>query len=141
MAARSMRTIAWLILRGHLCLLAWFLPDASKIVSLHRLLALLTPSAPFRPYECFTEREIVHLVQAKLAHPWRMRGRRCLREGVLCFHLLRLANVPAELHFGVFAEARGRELAHCWVVVGGRSVTSPPQDAYALVLTHGVATS
>lgn len=134
-----MRPLAWLMLRCHLRLLLWLLPDASKVVPLHRLLALLTPSAPFRPYEDFSECEIVELVQASLVHPWRMRGRRCLREGLLCFHFLRLANVPAELHCGVFAEARGRELAHCWGVVRGRSVTSPPQDAYALILTHGVA--
>jgi hypothetical protein len=125
----------WL-LRWHIGWLALLLPDASQLVPLARLLAWLTPRGPLRCYRGLSEQEIVRLVRNRLHRPWRMRGRRCLREALLCFHFLRLAGVPAEVHFGVFVRARGREFAHCWVVVSGRCVTSPPQDDYVLVHAH-----
>lgn len=127
------------LLSCHVGFLALLIPDASKLVPLRKLLAWMTPDRPSRLYAGLSEQDVVQLVQCRLAHPWRMRGRRCLREGLLCFHFLRLIGVPAELHFGVFAQPRGRELAHCWVVVHERCVTLPPQDPYLFILRHGTA--
>jgi len=134
-----MTRVGRLLLRCHIGCLALVLPDASKLLPLKNLLAWMTPRDALGWYRGMAEQEIVEMVQRRLAHPLRMRGRRCLREGLLCFHFLRLAGVPAELHFGVFVRSRGRELAHCWVVVQGRSVTLPPQDDYMLILRHGVS--
>lgn len=134
----SMTRVSRLLLCCHISCLALLIPDASKLVPLRKLLNWMTPDRPSRWYVGVTEQDIVQLVQWRLAHPWRMRGRRCLREGLLCFHFLRLIGVPAELHFGVFAQARSGELAHCWVVVHDRCVTLPPQDAYLLILRHGI---
>lgn len=69
-----------------------------------------------------------------------MRGRRCLRTGLLLFHFLRLAGAPAVLTFGVYSEQKaGREQAHCWVSVAGRCVSDPPEAEHAVILVHGAA--
>lgn len=129
-SARACRL--WL-LRLHLGMLASILPDASRIIPLPQLLRLFTPMRPSRFYTGISEEQLMAILQRRLSHPWRMRGRSCLREGLLGFYFLRLLAVPAELHFGVFEEARDRELAHCWVVVEGRCVTSPPQQTYVTI--------
>ena len=134
-----MRRLTLFLLHLHVGCLALLIPDASKLVPLRKLLAWMTPDRPARWYAGISEQDVVHLVQHRLAHPWRMRGRRCLREGLLCFYFLRLIGVPAELHFGVFVQPRGSELAHCWVVVHDRCVTLPPQDPYLLIYRHGTA--
>jgi len=131
-----MRSWQMRLMRWHLELVAAILPDASKLLSLRTLLAWATPRHPSRLYRELDEQCVLNLVRQRLAHPWRMRGRRCLREGLLCFYFLRLINVPAVLHFGVFAEAKGHEMAHCWVSVENRWVTEPPGQAFVPILTY-----
>lgn len=121
------------VLRLHLGMLAAILPDTSRRLPLQQLLRLFTPDRPSRFYSGITEEQLMTILQRRLAHPWRMRGRRCLREGLLCFYFLRLLGVPAELHFGVFEEARHHEYAHCWVMVEGRCVTKPPEQNYVTI--------
>ena len=137
-----MRRLRSAILRGHVSLLALVIPDLARRLPLARLLALFTPRGPGRLYAGFTSDEIVHVVQRRLQRPWRMRRRPCLRLGLLLFHFLRLAGVPAVLHFCVYRqtlgpESSGREQAHCWVTVDGRCIASPPEDEHVVILVHG----
>jgi hypothetical protein len=59
-------------------------------------------------------------------HPWLMRDRRCLRQGLIGYRYLRKAGYQPELHFGVEANSLDEEVinAHCWVVVEGKPVIS-----------------
>lgn len=125
------------MLRCHVALLALAIPDLSRRLPLPRLLALFTPRGPSRLYSGMREDEIADIVRRVLRRPWRMRGRRCLRLGLLLFHFLRLAGLPAELNFGVYKRhVTGREQAHCWVTVAGRCVSSPPADEHVVILVH-----
>ena len=123
------------IMRLHIALLALVIPDLSRLLPLATLLRLFTPRRSIAFYAGLSEEQIVALVVRHLRHPWRMRGRRCLRVGLLAFYFLRLAGIHSHLHFGVFTTSRPRELAHCWITVDGRCLTEPPQDAYVPILT------
>ena len=80
-----------------------------------------------------TQEQVLLAIERRLRSPWRMRGRPCLRRGLLTFYFLRLAGIPAVLHFGVY---RAGEQAHCWVEVDGQCIADPPLQPYALVLVH-----
>lgn len=125
------------MLRVHVATLAVMIPDLSKRLSLTRLLALFTPRRHCPRYATLTQDEIVRTIQRCLRAPWRMRGRPCLRRGLLLFYFLRLAGIPAVMHFGVYRSSGPRDYAHCWVTVHGQCVADPPQQPYALVLVHG----
>lgn len=101
------------------------LPDLSRHASLQRLLRWYTPAQAARPWSAYRAEDILAHIDGHLARCRRMRGRRCLRRGLLAFYFLRLAGHPAVLHLGVFARPQGRTLAHCWVSVGG-IVDDPP---------------
>lgn len=126
------------ILRSHVWLLATFLPLLVKLVPLGRLVKLLTPPARFTPYVAFTPNRIMEIVGRRLRRPRNMRRRACLRKGLLLFHMLRLSGTPAVLHVGVFPPNGESERlrAHCWVSVGGRCVSDPPDNEVALRLTY-----
>lgn len=125
------------ILRLHVMLLAAVIPDLSKFLPLPALLRMFTPRRPSMVYEGLSEQSIVTSILQRLRNPWRMRGRRCLRVGLLSFYFLRLAGIPVELRFGVYTLAGPRELAHCWITLGGRCLTEPPREAYVPILTWG----
>lgn len=101
------------------------LPDLSRVTPLERLLRWYTPAAPAAAWAGREPADILAQIDRHLAGCRRMRGRRCLRRGLLAFYFLRLAGRPAVLHMGVFAQAQGRTLAHCWTSVGDL-VDDPP---------------
>ena len=130
------------LLRVHVGLLALVIPDLAKRLPIRRLLAAFTPRGPSPFYAGLDAEEIIRVVQRRLRRPWRMRRRPCLRLGLMLFHFLRLAGVPAVLHFCVYRqtldrESLGREQAHCWVTVDGRCIASPPEDEHVVILVHG----
>jgi len=127
------------ILRLHVAALALLIPDLSKRLTLAKLLKLFTPRPTCRRYASLTQDEILRTIERRLRAPWRMRGRPCLRRGLLLFYFLRQAGIPAVLQFGVYRGGGSREQAHCWVTVDGECVADPPQQPYALVLVHGDA--
>lgn len=129
-------TKCWLF-RIHLALLAWIFPELRKRLSLARLLALFTPRSNDRRHTHLTEQEIVRAVDRQLRGAWRMRGRPCLRRGLLLFHFLRKAGVPALLNFGVYHASNPRDQAHCWVTVDGRCAADPPLQPHVVILVHG----
>jgi hypothetical protein len=116
-------------LRCHLWLAARLLPVRAKRRSIERLLVEATPPEGFAPYRGVAAQPIVDAVRATLARPWRMRGRRCLREGLVAFRFLRLAGHPAVLHFAVASRSPADRLsAHCWVTLDGAAVLDGPRD-------------
>lgn len=102
------------------------LPDLTRLAALERLLRWYTPRGPSAAWSHLSEREILDSLDRHLAGCRRMRGRRCLRRGLLAFYFLRLAGHPAVLHVGVFARPQGRTLAHCWTSIG-MIVDDPPR--------------
>lgn len=115
--------------------LAWRLPRLLRRKPLLTVLAELTPrsgSAQGAPAE------IVAATQRILRRPWRMRGRRCLREGILAYHALRRAGHPAALHFAVLrgSQRLARLRAHCWVSLAGEVLLNAPEGDYAELLVY-----
>ena len=71
-------------------------------------------------------------------HPWLMRDRRCLREGLIGYRFLRKAGFHPELHFGIETKSLDHEFinAHCWVVVDGKSVIGEKLPGMETVHIH-----
>jgi len=117
-----------LLLRGHVWVFATVLPALVWLLSLRRLVSLLTPSRVFRPYAGVAAEEIVSIVARRLAHPRVMRRRPCLRQGLTLLHFLSLAGLPAELHVAVYPPSTDprRLHAHCWVSLDGRDLIPGP---------------
>jgi hypothetical protein len=125
----------WL-LKVHVGSLACIIPDISKRLGIKRLLAMFTPKRPSRVYEGMSADEIVAVIERRLARPWRMRGRKCLRKGLLTFYFLRLAGYEPELHFAVFARKQKHEKAHCWVMLDDKLLGEPPHEPHVVMLIY-----
>jgi hypothetical protein len=97
---------------------------------LDEILRRATPDAGSRAYADLPPAEIVAAVKASVARPWRMRGRPCLREGLLAFHYLSLAGHRPVLHFGIVPRtaATAHPRAHCWLSLNGKTVLNPPLE-------------
>jgi hypothetical protein len=115
------------------------LPDLSRRVSMATLLRWYTPPTAVTAWSRRSAAEILAHVDRHLAGCRRMRGRRCLRRGLLAFYFLRLAGHPAVLHLGVFARPQGRTLAHCWVTVGDLIDDPPTAPCTQVLQWHGGA--
>jgi hypothetical protein len=125
--------------RWRLRWLAWRLPRLLRRQTLLALLADLTPDrsgAQGAPNG--SPAAIVAATQAILRRPWRMRGRRCLREGLLAYHALRRAGYPAALHFSVLRGSQRLERlrAHCWVTLDRAMLLNAPEGDYAELLVY-----
>jgi hypothetical protein len=116
------------LFRMHLWSAARWLPVGAKRRTIEELLTNATPPKSEQPYRGLEADSILDSVRAVTSRPWRMRGRRCLREGLLGFRFLRLAGYSPQLHFGV--EPGSVHLdhlrAHCWIVLDGQCVMNPP---------------
>jgi len=128
-----------IILTAHIKLAATFMPLLVRLVPFNRLLAQLTPPLWRRPYAGLSAEQIRSAVERCLRRPRNMRRRACLRKGLLLFHFLRLAGLPAELCFGVFAPRQNAERmhGHCWVTLNGAAMSDPPIESATVVLRHG----
>ena len=114
--------------RSDLWVAARLMPMFTKRNDLEPLLLMATPAPGLRAYDDLAAPEIIDAVKASVARPWRMRGRRCLREGLLAFHYLALAGHAPLLHFGVVPQSLGskKPAAHCWVSIDGKIMLNPP---------------
>ena len=128
----------WL-LRGHIGVLATLMPLAVRLVTVQRLVRLLTPPRWLRPYAAVTAPEMAGFVAHRLRRPRMMRRRTCLRQGLVLFHFLRLAGLPAAVHFGIFSPATDprRLHGHCWVTLGDVCLSPPPEEPVAVLLSRG----
>lgn len=115
--------------------LAWRLP---RLLRTEPLLAVLAALTPQQARAGDAPAEIVAATQRILRRPLRMRGRRCLREGLLAYHALRAAGHPAALHFGVLRGSQQLERlrAHCWVSLGTQVLLNAPDGDYAELLVY-----
>jgi hypothetical protein len=116
------------VLRGHVWIFAAVLPALVWLMALRRLVRLLSPARVFRPYAGLGADEIVAAVARRLAHPWVMRRRPCLRQGLTLMHFLRLAGLAAELHVAIYPPSNDprRLHGHCWVSLDGRDLMPGP---------------
>lgn len=126
------------ILRFHIGLVTTIMPLLVRFIPMRGLLWLVEQPAGWTPYRGVPSERIIEMTAHRLRNPRNMRRRRCLRHGMTLFHFLRLAAVPAVMHFGVLGPATsGQRLhAHCWVTVNGK-VVDPPLAPVAIVLTRG----
>lgn len=97
--------------------------------------APLTSSTPYRG---LPSAYIVASVNRAVRHPWLMRDRRCLREGLLAHRFLRLAGFDPDLRFGVDPQSlhAPRLSAHCWVCLEGRPVVSDSLPGMVEIYRH-----
>jgi hypothetical protein len=114
--------------RASLWLAARLLPFFTR-GQLDRMLKRATPPIFARAYQELSWRQILDAVQRTVRNPRRMRGRRCLREGLLAFYYLTLAGYGPLLHFGLVpgSLSGSRPRAHCWITLGGTCVLNPPE--------------
>lgn len=93
---------------------------------------------PARPYRGLAAEAIVDAVRRVTRHPWFMRDRRCLRQGLLAYRYLTAAGFRPTLHFGVdrTSLADRRLKAHCWVVLDGRPVIGPPNETMVTIFVY-----
>ncbi len=125
-------------LRVHVGLLATFIPLLVKFISLPRLAKLLTPPGWLGLYRRASAELIVETVHRRLATPRNMKRRSCLREGLVLFHFLKLAGIPAVMHFCVYQqqENSSRMHAHCWVTVDDAAILEPPANPHVIMFVH-----
>lgn len=122
----------------HVWVVAKALPVAVAMVSLKRLLRLVSPPYRYRPYRGVPVPRIVGMVERSLRHPRLMRRHRCLRKALMLYHFLRLSGMEAVLHFSVPPPSgKGEDLvAHCWVSLGPGELFDPPEVRAAEVLRY-----
>ncbi|KRB26041.1 MULTISPECIES: lasso peptide biosynthesis B2 protein [Mesorhizobium] len=96
------------------------------------------PLASSTPYRGLPSAYIVARVNRTVRHPWLMRDRRCLREGLLGHRFLRFAGFDPELRFGVDPKSlrTPRVSAHCWVCLDGRPVVSDSLPGMVEIYRH-----
>ncbi len=125
-------------LRVHVGLVATFIPLLVKFVPLKTLAKLLTPPTWLVIYRRIPAEFIVETVHRRLESPRNMKRRSCLREGLVLFHFLKLAGIPAVMHFCVYQQQENspRMHAHCWVTVDDAAISSPPTDPHVIMFIH-----
>lgn len=131
------------LFRSELWLRARLLPLRLKGRSLRQTLELAEPPVGARRFEGFAAARIVQAVRRTTRHPWVMRDRRCLREGLLAYRFLTEAGFRPRLHFGVEPDVvtSARVAAHCWVTLGGRTVIGESQIPYVELFVHPADTT
>lgn len=124
--------------RWNLWIAARLMPVFTKKRPLTEILQRATPDPRTRAYGDMPPGEVIAAVKAVVARPWRMRGRRCLREGLLAFHYLALGGHRPVLHFAIVPKTAltTRPRAHCWVSLNGETVLNPPQEPMLDLFTY-----
>ncbi|MBN9075974.1 MAG: hypothetical protein BGN87_09265 [Rhizobiales bacterium 65-79] len=102
------------------------------------MLALAEPAAGRRHFAGLPAAYVVRAVRRTLRHRVVMRGRPCLREGLLAYRFLAEAGYRPQLHFGVDPGivASDRAVAHCWVTLDGATVIGGSQIPYVEIHVH-----
>ncbi len=117
--------------------LVWRLPRRVHRLPLTALLPAMLPAGERASWRR-PPREIIAAVQHVLARPFRMRGRRCLREGLAAFHFLRLGGHPAVLHFGIdrTTTKAAKLKGHCWISLDGAVVLNAPSPQFVELFAY-----
>src|SRR5437867_2977168 len=125
------------LFRTHLWLSARLMPALIGRRDFETVLKWAPLDAPTR-YRGLPSAYIVARVSRTVRHPWLMRDRRCLREGLLGFRFLRMAGFDPELRFGVDSTSMQapRLSAHCWVCLEGKPVVSDRLPGMVEIYRH-----
>ncbi|RRI01168.1 lasso peptide biosynthesis B2 protein [Mesorhizobium tamadayense] len=125
------------LFRTHLWLSARLMPALIGRRDFETVLKWAPLDAP-TPYRGLPSAYIVTRVNRTVRHPWLMRDRRCLREGLLGFRFLRMAGFDPELRFGVDSKSMHapRLSAHCWVCLDGKPVVSDSLPGMVEIYRH-----
>jgi transglutaminase superfamily protein len=128
------------LFRCHLWASARLMPLLVRGRSFEQVLRWAPLASP-TPYRGLPAAYIVTSVNRTVRHPWLMRDRRCLREGLLGHRFLRLAGFDPELRFGVDPRSMDaqRLSAHCWVCLDGRPVVSDSLPGMVEIYRHPAA--
>jgi hypothetical protein len=123
------RTALWVAART--------MPLRVRGMGLKVLLELYEPGRS-RPFVGVEPGEMLKAVRRVTHHPWGMRDRRCLRQGLLAYRYLSMAGFAPALHFGVDRNSISdpKISAHCWIVLDGKVVLNPPSDAMVTVFVY-----
>lgn len=118
----------WVPFRLNLWIAARLMPVFAKRRDLGAILAGATPEPRHQGSIPLGPGAIVESVKSVVSRPWRMKGRRCLREGLLAFYYLKLAGRQPLLRFGLLKGtlATPRPRAHCWIVLDNEIILNPP---------------
>jgi hypothetical protein len=126
-------------IRFRLSLRAWalLLPQLAVRRGLDPLLAL-TRVGPDEHYRGLSPGYIVRCVKRTTRRPWLMRGRPCLRQGLLAMRFLRLAGYRPVLHFAIDRTSVTRSVlaAHCWVTLDGEVLINPATPDMVEILSY-----
>ncbi|MDK1032188.1 MAG: lasso peptide biosynthesis B2 protein [Planctomycetia bacterium] len=128
-----------LALRAHVWAVASIIPLLVRVCSLKNLLNLLGRASRRTLYGHTSAERIAETVNRRLRAPRNMRRRACLRKGLTMYYFLRLAGMPAVLHFAVHPWDRpsDRMHAHCWVTVDGTAMSEAAPEPFSILLEHG----
>lgn len=123
--------------RVDLWLAARSLPWRVAGKSFEEILAMASPEGRV-DYAGLPIEYISRRVRKSVRHPWLMRDRRCLREGLLGFEFLRRSGYSPELHFAVDPGSVSSERisAHCWVCLDGKPVVGDRQGDQVTIFVH-----
>ena len=129
-------------LAGHIWLLASVVPLLVRIFPIRLILRSAQPPRFLRPYDGVAAERIVSMVNRRLRKPRNMKRRACLRQGLLIFHFLKLANLPAVLHFTVAPLSQGpkRLYGHSFVTLGDEDMSPRADGSFVVILTVGDGT-
>lgn len=130
------------LFRLHLWLSARLMPVLIGQRDFETVLKWAPLQAP-TPYRGLPSAYIVASVNRTVRHPWLMRDRRCLREGLLGFRFLRMAGFDPDLRFGVDAKSmqEPRLSAHCWVCLDDEPVVSDSLPGMVEIYRHHAGTA
>ena len=131
--------IGW-TLALHIRLVAASIPLLDRLLTLERMLKLLTPHRPSRMYAAVEPDTLATMVRRRLREPRQMRRRACLRLSLVLYHFLRLAGRDAVFHTAVYPPSMDpkRLHAHCWVTVGDTCICEPPGSKAVEMFTYGL---
>lgn len=109
----------------------------SKKADMARLKRLLCTAPFLAPPETLHPQELIRHVKRVTHHPWLMRDRRCLRQGVLAYRYLAALGHDPEIHFGIKPSSlhEGITVAHCWVTINDLPVMNDKWDGMQTLLT------
>lgn len=124
--------------RINLWLAARSLPWRVQGKSFEQILAMVSPKDGEVDYAGLPVEYISRRVRKSVRHPWLMRDRRCLREGLLGFEFMRRSGYSPELHFAVdpASVSTDRISAHCWVCLDGKPVLGDRQGDQVTIFIH-----
>jgi hypothetical protein len=127
--------------RAALWIAARLLPWRVWRQPLNAVLRLAEPGDT-RRYAGLSPAYMSRAIKRAARHPWLMRDRRCLRDGILGYRFLSEAGLRPELNFGIdpHSIAADRLVAHCWVSIDGEAVINDKLPGMTTILVHPVGT-